>query len=293
MFVQTVWTIFGKGECEMRGINDEFIKDLQSDCLGFFLNQARENEDIILEIRDGYLNLYYRGGSALKITQKKRGGYSFKFDLNYCQNKADTSGLQKVASLKTAREYKDSFFFLLKEMDSWFAEHPKQEREIQHDLIKFNTADFCILDIEYKAFVVKKKGELSFSLDMIAVHDGRIILVENKNGGGAITGKAGLSKHYNDMCSVIKNLDLREELIQSMRNIAENKKKLGLPYADIAAEPHIEILFLIFNANKIPTESRKIDSEIQKIHEDYTYPVKLIKLCEKAEKIKYEEAEPL
>ena len=53
-----------------------------------------------LEIRDGYINIYYRGGNLLRITQKKNG-YSFHFDERYCLNKGDDSAYDILRSLDT------------------------------------------------------------------------------------------------------------------------------------------------------------------------------------------------
>ena len=58
----------------MRHINERFVADLLNGELAFFLNQVKSARDrLSLEIRDGYINIYYKGGSLLKITQKKIG----------------------------------------------------------------------------------------------------------------------------------------------------------------------------------------------------------------------------
>ena len=41
-------------------------------------------------------------------------------------------------------------------------------------------------------------------LDMLAVHDEKLVVIENKYGNGAVTGSAGLAKHYADMCAVLR-----------------------------------------------------------------------------------------
>ena len=76
--------------CEMRHINDDFVQDLLSDELRFFLEQTKNRRDALsLEIRNGYINIYYKGGNLLKITQKRRG-YSFFFDAKYCKYEGGT-----------------------------------------------------------------------------------------------------------------------------------------------------------------------------------------------------------
>lgn len=53
-----------------RGISRRFIDDLKNGELTFFLDEAKSNPGICLEIRRNYVNLYYKGGNAIKITEK-------------------------------------------------------------------------------------------------------------------------------------------------------------------------------------------------------------------------------
>ncbi|MBN1775398.1 MAG: hypothetical protein JW817_02920 [Clostridiales bacterium] len=64
----------------------QFIQSLKSGELSFFLDQARHNPDICMEIRKDYVSMYYKGGCALRIEQHGKG-YSFHFDSKYCLNK--------------------------------------------------------------------------------------------------------------------------------------------------------------------------------------------------------------
>jgi hypothetical protein len=72
----------------LRTISPQFIQSLKSGELSFFLDQARQNPGICLEIRKDYISLYYKGGCALRIEQRGKG-YSFHFDSKYCLNKGD------------------------------------------------------------------------------------------------------------------------------------------------------------------------------------------------------------
>lgn len=55
----------------MRSINKRFINELLQGELSYFLSEVKNNITLSLEIRDGYINIYYRGGNLLRITQKK------------------------------------------------------------------------------------------------------------------------------------------------------------------------------------------------------------------------------
>ena len=95
----------------MRKINDKFIHDLKEGCLSFFLDQVKNRkQELCLEIRNGYINIYYKGGNLLRITQKKKG-YSFYFDAKYCLNKGDDSNYTLLNSLNpnAVEDYIKSF----------------------------------------------------------------------------------------------------------------------------------------------------------------------------------------
>lgn len=245
----------------MRGINKRFINDLLHGELAFFLDQVKKkNDKLSLEIRNDYINIYYRGGNLLKITQKKEG-YSFHFDEKYCLNKNDDSAYEKLNILNSssAEDYAAVFELMMTEMDSWFIVHPKKEREYQHNLLSRNPS---IIDIEYQINYKTVDGKTkAMRLDMIMIVDDRLIIVENKYGEGAVSGNAGLSKHYDDICMVLNDDMLHEELLTSMKNIASVKYQLGLidkPITDLRKEK-TEILFLLAAYNK---SSKTINNEI-------------------------------
>ena len=57
----------------MRSINDDFIKALHEGELAFFLKQVKDKkQQLTLEIRNGYINIYYRGGNLLRITTREK-----------------------------------------------------------------------------------------------------------------------------------------------------------------------------------------------------------------------------
>ena len=61
----------------MRTISPQFIQSLKSGELSFFLDQARHNPDICMEIRKDYVSMYYKGGCALPMqvntNERKKG----------------------------------------------------------------------------------------------------------------------------------------------------------------------------------------------------------------------------
>ena len=266
----------------MRGIDSRFIHDLIVGSLAPFLAKVKESDALSLEIRQNYINIYYRGGNALRIRQNKQG-YRFEFDEKYCLDEATRASVKRF---ETPDDYRNHFALLLAEMDNWFRCHPKPERELQHELVRLNRSDFCILDIEYAGRYEANGVTKQFRFDMIAVCEGKLVVVENKYGMGAMGGKAGIAAHYSDICAVIDHEEAKCALLGSMKNIAENKKLLGLPFADISGE-EIEILFLLLQHNERSKMLKNQWSGIRKTH-----PAKMI-FMGSAEKIHYEMAELL
>lgn len=259
----------------MRKINDEFVRELKEGCLSFFLEQVKNRkQELCLEIRNGYINIYYKGGNLLRITQKKNR-YNFYFDAKYCLNKGDDSNYNLLNSLNSnsVEDYIENFETMMAEMDSWLNKHPKAEREFQHRLLINNPQ---IIDIEYATPKSKTTGvKLNMRLDMLMVEDDKLVIVENKFGTGAITGNAGVRKHYEDICNLLNTSDVYNELVQSVENIAKAKYDLGLIETSIKPvdKTKTEILFLFADFNE---NSETLNNELKSIN--ITYPISILKM---------------
>lgn len=209
----------------------------------------------------------------------KNRGYSFYFDSKYCLYKDDDQNFQYLSSLDSSdpTQFIAAWPTILSEMDSWFAVHPKPERDFQHNLIKQNQSDPIILDIEYAG---RTSDRRLFRLDMLAINqtpDGyKLIVIENKYGTGAIGGKAGLKKHYDDIVEILAEPTSRNEMLNSVINIANNKYELGLvrsPITREAIQSH-EILFVFADFN---FKSKMIANEVKKISQ--TVPATVIHMA--------------
>ena len=57
----------------MRGLSEKFMNDLSKPEGKFhpILERVKEDHNIMLAIRDGYINIYYRGGNIIRITQRE------------------------------------------------------------------------------------------------------------------------------------------------------------------------------------------------------------------------------
>lgn len=272
----------------MRSINNRFVNDLKTGSLSYFLKQVKSNRDkLCLEIRDGYVNIYYKGGNLLKITQK-RNGYLFHFDAKYCLNKDDDTNYEKLKDLKPSliQDYIDNFELMMSEMDSWLEANPKKEREFQHQLLINNSN---IIDIEYATPRSKVTGEnLNMRLDMLMVEGDKLIIVENKYGIGAISGNAGVSVHYEDICRLLNTPDVYEELLQSVINITKAKYELGLFDKSVESidKTKTEILFLFAEFNQ---NSKSLKNEIKSM--TVTHPYKVLFMDKKETIIDFNKVE--
>ena len=56
----------------MRGLSKKFMNDLSKPegTLYPILERVRKDHNLMFAIRDGYINIYYRGGNIIRITQR-------------------------------------------------------------------------------------------------------------------------------------------------------------------------------------------------------------------------------
>ena len=264
----------------MRHIDQRFIDGLLDGDLSYFLNQVMNNRDTLsLEIRDGYINIYYKGGNLLRIIQQKTK-YAFEFDAKYCKNKEDDTNFSLLNNRNShdVESYKKYFDLMMREMSSWFEVHPKPERDYQQELLVNNPE---IIDIEYQ---IGKR----MRFDMLYVADNKLFIVENKFGNNAIGGKAGLSKHYSDIRDLLNDSTIREELLDSVCHISRAKKALGLTDKVVERDDirDIEILFLLADYNP---KSNVLKNEIAKM--DGSISTRLLRLNRDQMKIDLNKAE--
>jgi hypothetical protein len=59
----------------VRILSDNFMQALKSGILVGLLQRVRQDKDLDLEIRDGYLNIYYKGNSLLKLDEMMSSRY--------------------------------------------------------------------------------------------------------------------------------------------------------------------------------------------------------------------------
>jgi len=251
----------------MRGLKQDFLLDLNNGRLKSFLMSVIQDDSLCLEIRENYINVYYRGGNILRI-KPVQSKYEVFFDANYC------SKFKDIISGIGAQDYSTwvrNIPYIKSEMDFWFHKHPKLEREYQQLVLRENNnsniskdTDYFIADIEYA------NNENGSRFDLLALKwksdsDSRrkadnitLVFIEKKYGDSALAGSAGLQKHIKDMNSFLSDSAKVDNFFDEMETVFNQKVKLGL-IPDIKKEIHIsrelKPEFILLFANHKPIKS--------------------------------------
>ncbi|MDE2758776.1 MAG: hypothetical protein OXH90_00555 [Paracoccaceae bacterium] len=224
-----------------RVLSNRFMVDLNKSILQPLLERIKQDDTLMLAIRKDYINIYYRGGSILKIKLEK-GIYTTKFDKNYSK-----SGKYSIPEIpEKIREYKDSeacvneLQNLKKIMDRFFSVNPRTEREFQqlivreNNLSKARTSGYYVTDIEYK--VRKEDNKKGPRFDIIALKHPynqrnvrfKPVLIEMKYGDKSIVGDSDIIKHLEDINEFLKNEKKYEALLKTMKSQFCQLNELGL-----------------------------------------------------------------
>jgi hypothetical protein len=224
----------------MRRLSDNFLDDLRNGLLQPILERVKKDHTLMLAIRDGYINIYYRGGNILRVKERSKGKYKPSFDPQYNKSNRAIPTLSKDIKNPDDVEIWIRSFPCLKEiMDFYFSAHPKPEREFQqldarenNDSTISNESEYFISDIE-----VADSG-LGARFDMLAIRwlasqrkkgsKCKAAFIEMKYADGALGGSAGLLKHLNDIDGFIGNSSHYNELLLTMENQFSQLDQLGL-----------------------------------------------------------------
>lgn len=143
----------------MRELSNNFFADLTNakGVLHPILKRIQNDHTLMLAIRDGYVNIYYRGGNILNIKEQSQGAYLASFDVKYDKSGRSIPALPKtIQSQVDSEAWVDGFARLKEIMDIFFAGHNKPEREFQQLVARENNystvsneSEYFISDIEF------------------------------------------------------------------------------------------------------------------------------------------------
>ncbi|MDR2671700.1 MAG: hypothetical protein LBC35_00025 [Coriobacteriales bacterium] len=268
-----------------RAIDQRFVSDLKGGVLKGFLDGVKDDDALCLEIRSGYINIYYRGGNLFKISPAPRkGGYKVFFDPKYAAGDKSLQATIKGIEPHNPEAWIENTPLLKSVMDSYFSKHPKSEREFQQLIERENnysviakSTDYYIGDIEYA------NSANSSRFDMLAVkwirrdsknrQKATLSFIEVKYGDNALKGDAGICKHVADIVGFLKSGNNKAEIIEEVNGLYEQKNALGLMSGapeDVSILPNSALEFVLLVSNHTPASSL-LDDELEKVMASVAY----------------------
>jgi hypothetical protein len=274
----------------MRALSATFMKDLLADdgVLHPLLERIKQDDTLMLAIREDYINIYYRGGNILKVEEAKKKNvapyYKSSFEKSY--NESEVAKLElpnKISTKNDAIAWVDAFQELKRIMDCYFLKHNNLEREFQqlvarenNFLIKSSEREYYVTDFEYSDHR-RAKGRF----DMLALHrldspkEGKMadvfrpVLIEMKYGDNALNGKSGLIKHLEDIDSFIAEKSRYQTLVKTLESQYNQLDELGLVRFDknapknwknitVSSDEKPEVILILANHNPSHEDLGKI-----------------------------------
>jgi hypothetical protein len=251
-------------------LSDSFFQDLDNGILSPLTDRVRADDTLLLAFRKNSINIYYRGGSILRLScENKPRNYAVHFDPNYA--KSSPNDLPYLPPVITEKAHCDAWLLLLptlKEiMNGFFAKNTKSEREFQQ-LVAWennrsaisNETEYFITDIEHAD--AKQRARIDMlglkwlSADRKDALRCTPVFIEMKYGIGAYDGAAGIAKHVRDLNDMLSTLEARAQFNEIIANQFNKLSRLGLVHfnksklfdkVEVSGKP--EVIFLLSNHN--------------------------------------------
>lgn len=256
----------------------------------------------MLSIRKDYINIYYRGGNILRVKEQRNGSYSAFFDNEYNKSGLPIPVLPcAIENQEAAGTWVGSFQNLKGIMDFYFSEYSKPEREFQQMVARENNfstianqSEYFVSDIQFA------DSDVGARFDILAIRwlvsqrkstsNCRPALIEMKYGDGALSGKAGVLKHLQDIDALISNGDKYKALLETMEMQFNQMDELGLLYFNrvanwtkikLDANDKPEVIFVLANHNPRSSKLNKIlnDSEIDAYDHSPNFDLRFYVAC--------------
>lgn len=224
-----------------RRISDDFLKQFiiddkepsNSGKFSVITSIVRQDPYLDFEMRGDCVIIYYRGGKLLTI--KEGGVFETLTDEYYIDDTAE----RLTFDINNAFNYISKAKFVIDKQEMTFSklgEKEIQQRVVYENNLSVNSAktEYFIADVEWA-----ENSVLGGRADIIAFkwkrmepeHSKRtlqLVLIEVKQGDGAISGKNGLKKHYADFVNFKSNSKYVELVAQDMLTVLKQKYELGL-----------------------------------------------------------------
>ncbi|MBO4739045.1 MAG: hypothetical protein J5606_05735 [Bacteroidales bacterium] len=248
----------------MRKLSDNFIKKLQGEWKPL-LEYILSDSELDLQIRDNYINVYYQGGNILKINPRSFYFDEFYFykDCNkerktHLQEKAKKGDVNAKHIIDKLVDLRDGLIENLSsplnhlKVECYFSQAKavmKKWEETLNDTLKIShrekqeqqkiaitnrkDTDYIVLDLEYavsrnsKFFYDGKLDKKVPRFDIIAIHNGQLVVIELKKGMDATGGASGVKPHIDCFNHTIGR-DVNGHFVQEMKDLLKQKQELGI-----------------------------------------------------------------
>ncbi len=279
-----------------RGIRkSEFQKSLREGNLKKMLEIINADNNLDVQIRKEYLNVYYCGGNIVKVNSEKSIGFDMyyyylqkdgrsKKDILNDENIVNGLRSERDELIKKFKEgdYRDYFNKAQNIMDKWFKRNPNPERSDQHKLSlenQYGKSDYAIIDLEYQVSTkcdfactyipAGKDKPKNPRFDIIAVNKaGKLCVIELKKGVGALSGPSGLKEHWN--CyknSIDRNPDSFREEMEYVLKQKQEFKLLSNKIKIVNVKPEFMFAYAYDEKNADEEQDTLFQNEYEKIGE--------------------------
>jgi len=263
----------------MRALSPYFFCELKSGTLNPLLDYVINDNTLELEIRKNYINIYYRGGNILDVKYLK-ANFQYHFEQKYVKSHPFIAP-SIIHGFITAKNWNSYFPIAKQAMDYYFTKKMKQEREFQQLVVRennnssiANATDYFIIDIEYNTSDKSRFDLIAIewpskgSTRKVPKHfTPKLVIIEMKYGDHALSGSAGMKKHWVDFNRFTTNPLAIANFKKEMLDLFSQKRELGLiPCLSSAKNKNpiskfhntVELAFLMANhdpdSSKLKTE---------------------------------------
>lgn len=259
---------------KQRGLSDEFMKDLQTQggLLRPLLDRVHKDATLDMEIREDYVNVYYRGGNILRV-KHDGAGYTAFFEPKY----ADASlslPYKRITTVSETQAWLYKIPVLKNAMDLWFGDIHRAERDTQQLVVYENNAspwaggtDYFVVDLEYdnhigaKFDLVALQWKSDTTARKLKKYLPKLTAIEIKTGDGALKGKAGLLEHYRQWAEFFADASQMDAFKREMLRVFKQKRELGLiPALEknknevVEVANDLDVIFLLANHDPASTK---------------------------------------
>lgn len=290
-----------------RGIhNQNKLDSLMTGNLNKMLEVIKLDNELDIQIRENYLNIYYKGGNIARINSENSieldKFYFYLGDKPKIEIQEDKNIVDELTKLRDQLigkfkklNYSEFFCEAKIVMDKWFTKHPKPERMEQHELSiknQYGKSDYTIIDLEYQVSTLSdfactciptgKDKPKNPRFDIIAINkQGKLCVIELKKGTKALENSSGMKDHWDCYQQSIGRNHLA--FMNEMKNVLEQKQAFNLIDKQIKiVSPVPEFMFAYAYDD---SDLTKQDSLFQNAYNKIGVPIHVIKLKDGSKKL--------